>query len=131
MFNGLGLHLGNLSRLSNAQTRSISAENFTGGKGQGGRATEGFSTNASRELGPGWKVSPAIGVAPGECRELAKGHQGRADQGGENPNMYRSDVHVDPNCSAPRKNSQPELPAQAGCRRRKFRVTMGLRGTKV
>src|SRR5690606_9953791 len=71
MFNGLGLHLGNLSRLSNAQTRSISAENFTGGKGQGGRATEGFSTNASRELGPGWKVSPAIGVAPGECRELA------------------------------------------------------------
>ena len=28
-FSGLGLHLGNLSRLSNAQTRSISPENFT------------------------------------------------------------------------------------------------------
>ena len=31
-FNGLNMHLGNLSRLSNAQTRSISAENFTGEK---------------------------------------------------------------------------------------------------
>ncbi len=28
-FNGLGMGLGNLSILSNAQTRSISAENFT------------------------------------------------------------------------------------------------------
>jgi hypothetical protein len=36
-FNGLGLNLGNLSRLSNAETRSISAENPTGAKGQGGR----------------------------------------------------------------------------------------------
>ena len=32
-FNGLGMSLGNLSRLSNAKTRSISAENFTGEKG--------------------------------------------------------------------------------------------------
>ena len=32
-FNGLGMHLGNLSRLSNAQTFSMSAENFTGAKG--------------------------------------------------------------------------------------------------
>ena len=31
-FNGLGMHLGNLARLSNAQTRSISAENPTGGE---------------------------------------------------------------------------------------------------
>ena len=38
-FSGLGLHLGNLARLSNAETRSISAENPTGGKGQGGMAT--------------------------------------------------------------------------------------------
>ena len=29
-FNGLGMDLGNLSRLSNAESRSISAENFTG-----------------------------------------------------------------------------------------------------
>jgi len=35
-FNGLGLHLDNLSRLSNAETRSCSPENPTGAKGQGG-----------------------------------------------------------------------------------------------
>ena len=39
-FDGLGLNLGNLSRLSAAQTRSISAENYTGAKGAGGMATE-------------------------------------------------------------------------------------------
>ena len=39
-FNGLGMNLGNLSRLSKAQTRSISPENFTGEKGKGGMATE-------------------------------------------------------------------------------------------
>ena len=34
-FNGLGMNLGNLARLSPAKTRSISAENPTGEKGQG------------------------------------------------------------------------------------------------
>lgn len=62
-FNGLGLHLGNLSRLSAAQTRSISPENPTGEKGAGGRATEGTGAVAARELGQGWKVSPSIDVA--------------------------------------------------------------------
>ena len=32
-FNGLDMNMGNLSRLSNAQSRSISPENFTGEKG--------------------------------------------------------------------------------------------------
>jgi hypothetical protein len=41
-FNGLGMHMGNLARLSTAQTRSISPENFTGGKGLGGMATEDY-----------------------------------------------------------------------------------------
>jgi hypothetical protein len=59
-FNGLGMSLGNLSRLSNAVTRSISAENFSGAKGQGGMATEGTGAVAARELGQGWKVSPCI-----------------------------------------------------------------------
>ena len=45
-FNGLGMHLGNLSQLSNAQTRSISAENFTGEKGKGGMATSGTEKQA-------------------------------------------------------------------------------------
>ena len=40
-FNGLGMHMGVLSRLSDAQSRSISPENFTGEKGRGGMATEG------------------------------------------------------------------------------------------
>ncbi len=61
-FDGLGVHLGNVSRLSGAATRSISAENFTGAKGQGGRATEGTGGVAARELGQGWKVSPSIGI---------------------------------------------------------------------
>src|SRR5439155_5556877 len=62
-FDGLGMHLGNLSRLSNAQTRSISAENPTGAKGQAGMATEGTGAVAARELGRGWKISPSINVA--------------------------------------------------------------------
>jgi len=70
-FNGLGMNLGNLSRLSHAKTRSISAENFTGEKGKGGMATAGTGSHASRELGRGWKVSPSIDVKPGETRTLA------------------------------------------------------------
>lgn len=65
-FNGLNMHLGNLSRLSNAKTRSISAENFTGEKGKGGMATEGTGAAASRDLGVGWKVSPSVEIMPGE-----------------------------------------------------------------
>src|SRR5438105_846067 len=70
-FDGLGLHLGNLSRLSNAETRSISAENPTGARGQGGRATEGTGATAARELGRGWKVSPSIKVAGHSTAVLA------------------------------------------------------------
>src|SRR4051812_31282176 len=71
-FNGLGMHLGNLSMLSKAQTRSISAENFNGEKGKGGMATEGTGANASRELGQIWKVSPSINVAPKATVTLAE-----------------------------------------------------------
>jgi hypothetical protein len=70
-FNGLGMHLGNLSRLSAAVTRSISAENFTGEKGKGGMATEGTGMVAARELGQGWKVSPSIPVPGHSTVELA------------------------------------------------------------
>ena len=72
VFNGLGMHLGNLSRLSDAETRSISAENVTGAKGQGGMATEGTGAVAARELGQGWKVSPSIDIAGGETVTLAE-----------------------------------------------------------
>lgn len=66
MFNGLGMTMGNLSRLSNAVTRSISPENFTGEKGKGGMATEGTGSEPGRELGKGWKVSPSVNIQPGE-----------------------------------------------------------------
>src|SRR5437016_14328049 len=59
-FDGLGVNLGNLYRVSNAKTRSISPENFTGEKGKAGMATEGTGKNAARELGRSWKVSPSV-----------------------------------------------------------------------
>jgi hypothetical protein len=70
-FNGLGMHLGDLARLSSALTRSISAENFTGEKGKGGMATNGTGAGAARDLGPGWKVSPSIRIGPGQTATLA------------------------------------------------------------
>ncbi len=71
-FNGLGMGLGNLSRLSNASTRSISAENPTGEKGGGGRATDGTGAAAAADLGTGWKVSPSIVLRAGETTTLAE-----------------------------------------------------------
>src|SRR5437870_3849555 len=69
-FNGLGLHLGNLSRLSSAQTRSISPENMSGEKGKGAMALEGTGARAARELGRGWKVSPSVEIESGETRVI-------------------------------------------------------------
>ena len=69
-FNGLGLHLGNLSRLSSAQTRSSSPENPTGAKGQGGRHVDP-AHGPSRDLGTGWKVRPCVAIKPGETHVLA------------------------------------------------------------
>jgi hypothetical protein len=70
-FNGLGVHLGNLSRLSSAQSRSVSPENFTGAKGAGGMATQGTGAAFARDLGPGWKISPSVQVQAGAVFELA------------------------------------------------------------
>lgn len=65
-FDGLYLNLGNLCRLSKAQTRSLSAENFTGEKGKGGLATKGTGMSAGRELGQGWKISPCVTIKEGQ-----------------------------------------------------------------
>jgi len=70
-FNGLGMHLGNLSRLSPAKTRSISPENWTGEKGKAAMATEGTGQHAARDLGVGWKISPSMIIAPGETATIA------------------------------------------------------------
>ena len=61
-FNGIESGLSNLYRLSDAKSRSISPENFTGEKGKGGMATEGTGSTASRDLGQGWKVSPSVKI---------------------------------------------------------------------
>jgi hypothetical protein len=63
--------MGNLSRLSRAQSRSISPENFTGAKGHGGMSTDGAAAEAARDLGQGWKVSPYILIDPGQTFTLA------------------------------------------------------------
>ena len=80
-FNGLDMNLGTLSRLSDAQTRSISPENFTGEKGKGGMADPekhkgqrnvANSALQARELGIGWKVNPYITINPGETFTIAE-----------------------------------------------------------
>jgi hypothetical protein len=72
VFNGLGMSLGNLAELSQAATRSISPENFTGEKGRGGMAETGTGEVVARELGRGWKVSPSINIAGSEIVTLAE-----------------------------------------------------------
>jgi len=65
------MNLGNLSRLSDAKTRSISPENFTGEKGKGGMATEGTGAWCARDLGLGWKISPSVRIKAGETFTMA------------------------------------------------------------
>ncbi|HUV16541.1 MAG TPA: hypothetical protein VMW28_08285 [Pelolinea sp.] len=72
LFNGLDLGLGNLARLSNAESRSISAENFSGAKSKGGMAVDGTGANYARELGQGWKISPSIHIQPRQFLTLAE-----------------------------------------------------------
>ena len=72
-FNGLGMNMGNLWRLSDAKTRSISPENFDGAKGRGGMATleEGSARHAASDLGQGWKVNPYIIIEGGQTVSIA------------------------------------------------------------
>jgi len=79
--------LGSISRVTGAQTRSISAENPDGRKGGGAQAvppvpgkkgkpgktgTDAWCNEAASELGKGWKVRPcAKNVEPGKTLVLA------------------------------------------------------------
>ncbi|MFA9452650.1 MAG: glycoside hydrolase family 172 protein, partial [Candidatus Aminicenantaceae bacterium] len=72
VFDGLYLNLGNLCRLSHAQSRSMSPENFTGEKGKGGMSTDGLALRAARDLGQGWKVSPYVKIPPKETFVIAE-----------------------------------------------------------
>ena len=90
MSNPLSLGLGSLPFLSDAETRSISAENPTGEKGGGAKALvpdektmaamaeqrgsalpPGFKGHPSDMLGAGWKVQPCIFLLPPGTTTLA------------------------------------------------------------
>ena len=65
-----GVDLG-LAVLRGWESRSISAENPTGERGQGGMAETGTGARHALELGRGWKISPSIVIRPGETATLA------------------------------------------------------------
>jgi len=79
-FNGLDMNMGNLYRTSDAKTRSISPENFTGEKGKGGMANPAdkdkpnvaTASDAARDLGQGWKINPSVDIQPGQTFTLAE-----------------------------------------------------------
>lgn len=79
-FNGLGMGLGTIQRLSDAESRSISPENFTGEKGKAGMAKLSDSVDSrkaiaghqARELGQGWKLNPKVEIKPGETFTMAE-----------------------------------------------------------
>lgn len=72
-YNGIGASMSDLVKLSDARTRSICPENFTGEKGKGGMCPleEGNAKYAARDLGTGWKVNPYIIIPAGETFEIA------------------------------------------------------------
>jgi hypothetical protein len=71
MFNNFSTNLSNLFEITNAKSRSISPENFTGAKNSGGKAVEGTGAPYAAELGPGWKISPCVVIEAGQTFELA------------------------------------------------------------
>jgi hypothetical protein len=79
-FNGLEMNLGNLYRLSDAKSRSISPENLIGEKGKGGMANpadngqlnKANAAYSARDLGRGWKINPFILIDTGAQFILAE-----------------------------------------------------------
>lgn len=73
MFNGLETHMGNLFKLSDAKSRSICAENPTGGKGMGGgcELEDGVCAHNAQDLGKGWKVNPFVKLPTNATTVLA------------------------------------------------------------
>jgi len=83
-FNGLNMSLGNISKLSNAKTRSITAENVYGEKGKGGMAERSETPQPevakigqkwdlkewSRDLGRKWKIRPCITLEKGSTTTI-------------------------------------------------------------
>lgn len=67
------LDLSMLYQVSNAKSRSICPENFTGEPGKGGMCPleEGSARAAARDLGTGWKVNPYIVIPEKSTFEIA------------------------------------------------------------
>jgi len=68
---GMATGVSGLSRLADAQSRTISPENPAGVKGGAARAADGVAAAAARDLGQGWKVNPYVYIRAGETLELA------------------------------------------------------------
>jgi hypothetical protein len=67
-------NMSQLLSIKDAETRSISPENFTGEKGKGGMTTleKGSAAHAARELGQGWKVNPYVQIPAGATFTLGQ-----------------------------------------------------------
>ena len=63
--------LQHLSRKQDIETFSVCPENFTGEKGNGGRAVTGTGAECARDLGVGWKISPSVLIPPHETFVMA------------------------------------------------------------
>lgn len=63
--------MSHLAVLSDAESRSISPENFTGEKGKGGMSEDGPAASCARDLGIGWKISPFVVINAGETFTMA------------------------------------------------------------
>ena len=71
---GLNFGMGSLPLITDAETRSISAENPDGARGGGARALPGEDPNcmpADSSLGQGWKVRPCVKLQPGTTTTVA------------------------------------------------------------
>ena len=62
--------MGSLSRVTRAESRSITAENPTGAKGKGAMA-QPEPGNTTHDLAEGWKIRPCLVLKAGETLELA------------------------------------------------------------
>ena len=73
MFQGIMNGMGDLPRLFDAQSRSVTPENLTGEVGKGGdiELCNGTQGEQARDLGKGWKVQPFVRIPAGEVFTLA------------------------------------------------------------
>lgn len=67
----MNIDISNIYKKRNAESRSITAENFRGEKGKGGMATVEESlcpsiAECAKDIGVGWKISPCLSMEAGE-----------------------------------------------------------------